>query len=119
MDGRAAESERERESRPIILPSQIRVMIHIALILSVSITVLLLSLILDTLCAPLPPVVQFIVQIPLLVLMVDALRRAALARATTIGLSKDEINASFFFAAPLAAFGAMTLFGDLRRLLKR
>lgn len=92
---------------------------HAALILAISTTVLVLSLILDALCAPLPPVAQFIVQIPLLVLAVDALRRAALARANTLGLSTDEINASFFFAAPLAAFGASTLFRDIRHLLRR
>jgi hypothetical protein len=91
---------------------------HAALILGVSITVLLLSLTLDAICAPLPPVLQFLVQVPLLVLTVDALRRTALARATAIGLSADEINASFFFAAPLAAFGATTLFADMRKALK-
>jgi hypothetical protein len=91
---------------------------HAALILSVSITVLALSLILDAICSPLPPAFQFVVQIPLLVLMVDAIRRATLAHAPKIGLSTDEINASFFFAAPLAAFGATTLFRDLRRLLR-
>lgn len=91
---------------------------HVALILGVSITVLLISLTLDALCAPLPTVAQFIVQIPLLVLAVDALRRFALSRATRIGLSADEINASFFFAAPLAAFGATTLFADMRRTLR-
>ncbi len=90
-----------------------------ALILGVSITVLVLSIILDTLCAPLPPVVQFIVQVPVLVLAVDALRRAALARATDLELSSDEINASFFFAAPLAAFGASSLFRDIRRFIRR
>ncbi len=92
---------------------------HATLILGVSITVLTISVLLDALCAPLPPVAQFIIQIPLLVLAVDALRRAALARASTIGLSVDEINASFFFAAPLAAFGASTLFRDIRRILRR
>jgi hypothetical protein len=91
---------------------------HAALILGVSITVLLLSLTLDAICAPLPPAFQFIIQVPLLVLMVDALRRATLDHAPKIGLSTDEINASFFFAAPLAAFGATTLFRNLRQLLR-
>lgn len=91
---------------------------HVALILGVSITVLLLSLTLDAICAPLPAAAQFLIQIPLLVLAVDALRRAALVRATAIGLSTDEINASFFFAAPLAAFGSTTLFADMRQLLR-
>ena len=90
---------------------------HAALILGVSITVLALSLALDAICSPLPPAAQFLVQIPVLVLAVDVLRRTALAHAPRIGLSADEINASFFFAAPLAAFGAMTLFADMRRLI--
>lgn len=91
---------------------------HVALILGVSVTVLVLSTILDMVCAPLPAVAQFAVQIPLLVLAVDALRRAALVRATELELSADEINASFFFAAPLAAFGASSLFTDIRQFVR-
>lgn len=87
-----------------------------ALALGISIVTLLISIILDTLFAPLPHLIQFIVQVPILVLVVNAFRAAVLERIGDYGLTEFDVNGAFFFAAPLAAFGAKHLFGDLRRL---
>ena len=86
-----------------------------ALAVGISVAALLISLTLDRLFAPLPAALQFVVQIPLLVLIVDEFRRLVLKHATRFGLTEADVNGTFFFAAPLAAFGAQSLFKDLRR----
>lgn len=92
---------------------------RIILILGVSIAAFGISLLLDLLLAPLPPALQFLVQIPALVLLIEECRRYALANADRIGLDTHDINGAFFFAAPLAALGAMSLFSDIRKLVHR
>ena len=91
---------------------------HYLFTVAISVGVLLLSLVLYTIFAPLPAALQFVIQIPLLVLIVDAFRHAITTHATAFELTESDINASFFFAAPLAAFGASSLFRDIRRLLR-
>lgn len=91
---------------------------RIALILGISIASLLISIILDVILAPLPHIAQFLVQIPLLVLAVDELRILALQHATTYGLTESQVNGAFFFAAPIAAFGATNLFADMARIIR-
>lgn len=86
-------------------------------ILGISLGTLLLSLILDRLLAPLSPMAQFFIQVPLLVLTIDAFRRWIIARGAEFALTDTDINASFFFAAPLAALGAGSLFRDIGRLI--
>ena len=93
--------------------------IRYAFTVGISVTALMISLALDVIFAPLPPVAQFIVQIPILVLIVDAFRHWCLVRAAELGLSDADINASFFFAAPMAALGAGSLFSDIRGLIQR
>lgn len=92
---------------------------RIILILGVSIAAFGISLLLDLLLAPLPPILQILIQIPALVLLIEECRRYALANESRLGLQEHDINGAFFFAAPLAAFGAMTLFADMRKLLGR
>lgn len=87
------------------------------LAIGISVAALLISLTLDRLCAPLPPALQFFVQIPVLVLIIDEFRRIVLTHATRFGLTDADVNGTFFFAAPLAALGANSLFKDLRRTL--
>lgn len=91
--------------------------IRYAFILGISVGSLLISLILDVLLARLSPIAQFFVQVPLLVLAIDGFRRWTLARAAEFELSDADINASFFFAAPLAALGAGSLFRDIKSLM--
>ena len=91
---------------------------RIAMILGISIVTLLISITLDTVLAPLPGHVQFLVQIPALVIAMDELRLWTVARAAELHVTVDEINGAFFFAAPLAAFGAASLFADIRRLTR-
>lgn len=92
---------------------------RIILILSVSIAAFGISLLLDLLLAPLPPILQILIQIPVLVLIIEECRRYTLANADRIGIDNFDINGAFFFTAPLAAFGAMTLFSDIRKLISR
>jgi hypothetical protein len=88
---------------------------RVALVIGISIAALLISLILDTILSPLPPLIQFLVQVPALVLLMDEGRRAVLKEASYYNLTESDVNGTFFFAAPLAAFAAVDLFRDLRR----
>ena len=91
----------------------------IALIIGISVTTLLISIILDTVLATLPLFAQFLVQIPALVLAIEAMQmfteRHILPR---LDLQKSDIDTTFFFAAPLAAFGSASLFAELRNSFK-
>ena len=82
------------------------------LALGISIAALLISIALDRLLAPLPTLTQFLVQVPLLVLIVDEGRRFLIQKG---GFPADDVNGAFFFAAPLAALGATSLFLELRQ----
>jgi|LauGreDrversion4_2_1035121.scaffolds.fasta_scaffold1940016_1 hypothetical protein len=82
------------------------------LALGISIAALLISIALDRLLSPLPTVTQFILQVPLLVLIVDEGRRYLIQNA---GFPADDVNGAFFFAAPLAALGATSLFLEIRQ----
>ena len=94
-------------------------LIHrIALTLGISIVALLISIVLDILLAPLPPLFQFLIQVPALVIILDEFRRHAIGEAPRYGLTTEDVNGAFFLAAPLAAFGATTLFADIRRLMR-
>jgi hypothetical protein len=84
--------------------------------IGVSIVALLTSLILDRLLAPLSALPQFLIQIPVLVIVMDEFRRIVLDHASAYGLSIDDVNGTFFFAAPLASFGATSLFRDMKSL---
>jgi len=86
------------------------------LIISVSVGVLLLSTALDILCAQLKPGLHFLIQIPVLVILVDIFRHWSLDHASDFDITISDMNAAFFFAAPLATFGAKSLFGDIRQL---
>lgn len=90
-----------------------------AFTLGISVGALLISLVLDAIFAPLSPIAQFFIQVPILVLTIDAFRRWCLARAAEFDLTDADINASFFFAAPLAALGAGSLFADIKGLIRR
>lgn len=91
---------------------------RIALIIGISIAALLISLILDMILSPLPPLVQFLVQVPAIVLIMDEIRRATLREAPKYDLTETDVNGAVFFASPLAAFAAVDLFRDLRRQLQ-
>ena len=84
------------------------------LTLGISIVALLISYVLDRLLAPLTAIPQFLIQIPILVLIIDEFRRLILSHAQAFDLSVDDVNGAFFFAAPMAAFGARSLFRDLQ-----
>ena len=100
----------------IAATNKMLLLLHYLLIVGISIAVLLISVILDTLCAPLSPAFQFVVQVPLLVFAVDTLRSWVLSQEWN--LSESRINSSFFFAAPLAAVASRTLMGDIGRLIR-
>jgi hypothetical protein len=86
-----------------------------ALAIGISIAALLISLLLDTILSPLPPLFQFLIQIPALVLIMDEARRVVIREAGRYDLTEADVNGTFFFAAPMAAFAAVDLFRDLRR----
>jgi hypothetical protein len=85
------------------------------LALGISIAALLISIILDSLLAPLPLPLQFIIQVPVLVLTMEELRRWLIRQLPV--LDEPAINSTFFLAAPIAAFAARDLFRDLRALI--
>lgn len=84
----------------------------------ISIGSLLISILVDMLFSPLPVALQFLFQIPVLVVVVDEARRILLENIRFMEgrLTDGEINSCFFFAAPMAAFGSVTLFRELGRL---
>jgi hypothetical protein len=84
------------------------------LALGISILALLISIALDRLLSPLSPLLQFVIQVPILVLIVDEGRHALIQA----GFPTDDVNGAFFFAAPLAALGATSLFIDIRKTLR-
>lgn len=88
-----------------------------ALTIGISIAALLISIVLDLLFAPLPPLAQFLIQIPALVLLLDEARRVVLREAAAYQLTHEDVNGAFFMAAPLAGLGAVSLFADIRRSL--
>lgn len=86
------------------------------LALGISVAALLISIALDRLLAPLPTFLQFAIQVPVLVLIVDEGRRFLIHAA---GFPADDVNGAFFFAAPLAALGATSLFLELQQKFLR
>ena len=90
---------------------------RVALILVVSISAFIISFLLDLVLSPLPVILQFMIQIPILVILIEEGRRYALANEKRLGLGEIEINGAFFFTAPLAAFAAITLFKDITRII--
>lgn len=96
------------------------ILFRVLLVIGISVAALLISITLDFLCASLPTFLQFMIQIPVLVLSLEEARRWILAHIHIIDqtLTIDDINSSFFFAAPIAAFGSMRLFQSLERGLK-
>ena len=85
-----------------------------ALALGISVTALLISIALDRILAPLSPIPQFIIQVPLLVLLFDEIRRVLIQSGA---FREEDVIGAVFFAAPLAALGATTLFKDLQKSL--
>lgn len=90
---------------------------RVVLALTISIVALVVSLILDTLLAPLPPIAQFLVQIPTLVILMDEFRQYLL-RNLPAGIPAETVDAAFFFAPPLAAITATSLLSDMRLTLR-
>jgi hypothetical protein len=91
---------------------------RVVLIIGISIAALLISLTLDLLLSPLPALMQFLIQVPAIVLLMDELRRHLLREAPRYNLTEADVNGAVFFAAPLAAFAAVDLFRDLQRSMR-
>ena len=87
------------------------------LVIGISLVTLLISITLDVAFASLPLMLQFLLQIPILVLTLEEGRLWTVRNLDTI-LTSDDINGCFFFAAPIAAFGSMRLFQGLERILQ-
>ena len=96
------------------------IIFRVLLVIGISLATLLISITLDFLCASLPSSLQFMIQIPILVLVLEEARRWLLVHVRNLDrtLTIDDINSSFFFAAPIAAFGSMRLFHSIERTLK-
>jgi hypothetical protein len=94
---------------------------RILLAIVVSVASFGIAVVIDMMFAPVPLVGRFLFQIPLLIILIDESRRWLLANINTFGnkLSVQDINGCFFFAAPLAAFGSLTLFKAFEQLLPR
>jgi hypothetical protein len=93
-------------------------LIRVALVIAVSLAALLISLALDRMFASLSAIPQFLIQIPTLVLIMDYLRARVIDHVEEAhGLTVDDVNGAFFFAAPLAAVASADLMAEIRRLL--
>lgn len=90
---------------------------RIALILAISIGILLISIIFDRILAPLPLIVHFLIFVPAVVLTVDEARQYTKENADMYKLRATDVDGVFFFAAPLAALAASSLFTKMRDLL--
>ena len=91
----------------------------VALIIGISIVTLLIAIVLDTTLASLPLVAQFLIQIPVLVLSIEAIQQTTETYILPhTGLQKQDIDTLFLFVAPLAALGSVSLFTELRRTFR-
>lgn len=90
--------------------------LRILLAIGISIAALLISTVLDALLAPLPLLLQFIVQVPTLVILMEEIRRWLLRVLPS--MDDATINSTFFLAAPIAAFAARDLFADLDTFIR-
>ena len=91
----------------------------IGLIIGISIVTLLMSIVLDNILRSLPLVAQFLIQIPVLVLSIEAIQQATETYVLPhMGLQKQDIDTLFLFVAPLAALGSVSLFAELRRTFR-
>ena len=96
-----------------------RMLAKVGLIIGISIVTLLMSIVLDTILAPLPLIAQFLIQIPVLVLSIEAIQQATEAYILpSTDLQKQDIDTLFLFVAPLAALGSVSLFAELRRTFR-
>jgi hypothetical protein len=93
-----------------------RMLAKVGLIIGISIVTLLISIVLDTILEPLPLIAQFLIQIPVLVLSIEAIQQATETYVLPhTGLQKQDVDTLFLFVAPLAALGSVSLFAELRR----
>jgi hypothetical protein len=81
----------------------------------VSVIVLVIAVVVDKLCKDLPIHLQFLVQVPIIILVVDALRNYVLD--SSLELSDAEINACFFMASPMVSIGSVSLYSGIKALL--
>jgi len=82
----------------------------------VAATVLVVAIAADKLCRFLPLHLQFVVQVPIIILVVDWLRNYV--QSTSIfGLSDSEISACFFIASPMVSIGSVSLYNGIKVLL--
>lgn len=87
----------------------------IILIIGISIVTLLIAIALDTILSPLPLLAQFLIQIPVLVLSIEAVQSFTEANILPrTDLQKQDVDTLFVFVAPLAALGSVSLFKELR-----
>jgi len=87
------------------------------LAIGLSVSTLGISFILDRLFHRIPYHVQFFLQIPIIIIIIDNMRLYFLAHAPQYNLTEAEINGSFFFVAPMVSIGSATLFAEIRRTL--
>ena len=91
----------------------------VGLIIGISIVTLLMSIVLDTILGSLPLVAQFLIQIPVLVLSIEAIQQATETYVLPhTGLQKQDVDTLFLFVAPLAALGSVSLFAELRQTFR-
>jgi hypothetical protein len=87
------------------------------LVIAVSILALLISIILDNLLAFLPRSVRFLIQLPVLVILIDEIRLWVKQNAHRLDLDPMYVDGMFFFAAPLAAVASRSLIRDIRSFI--
>ena len=96
-----------------------RMLAKVGLIIGISIVTLLMSIVLDTILGSLPLVAQFLIQIPVLVLSIEAIQQATETYVLPhTGLQKQDVDTLFLFVAPLAALGSVSLFAELRQTFR-
>jgi hypothetical protein len=84
------------------------------LIIGVSIIALVISAVLDKMLSFMPRSLRFLIQLPVLVMIIDEIRVWVKERAPTFDLHPQYVDGAFFFAAPLTAVASRYLIRDVR-----
>jgi hypothetical protein len=90
---------------------------RVILAVSLSFVTLIIAFLLDNFFVLFPYHLQFILEIPTIIIIIDSIRLYFLENAYYFNLSEADINGCFFFVAPMVSIGASSLFSELRRFL--
>ena len=90
---------------------------YILLSIAAAATTLLFAVGIDQLLSFLPIGLKFIIQIPIVVIAIDSLRRFVLEHAHKVELEAADVNGCFFLASPMVSVGSVHLMSGIKALI--